>query len=75
MLMWLPLPAGRPNSVAAPSFATFVGREMGKAEALLKVVGSRPENLVENFFTLMPAGAAPDFQRVIELKVCHYEIV
>ncbi|KAK9858463.1 hypothetical protein WJX84_000384 [Apatococcus fuscideae] len=61
--------AGRPNSVAAPSFATFVGREMGKAEALLKVVGSRPENLVENFFTLMPAGAAPDFQRVIELKV------
>ncbi|KAK9837632.1 hypothetical protein WJX74_001749 [Apatococcus lobatus] len=61
--------AGRPNSAAAPSFATFVGREMGKAEALLKVVGSRPENLVENFFTLMPAGAAPDFQRVIDLKV------
>jgi hypothetical protein len=51
------------------SFAAFVAREMGKAEALLKVVGSRPENLVDNFFTLMPTGSPADFQRILELKV------
>ena len=41
---------------------------MGRAEALLKVVGSRPENLVDNFFTLMPSGTPADFQRILELK-------
>lgn len=50
------------------SFAGYVAREMGKAEALLKVVGSRPENLVDNFFTLMPSGSPADFQRILELK-------
>ncbi len=50
------------------SFAGYVSREMGKAEALLKVVGSRPENLVDNFFTLMPSGSPADFQRILELK-------
>ena len=50
------------------SFSGYVAREMGKAEALLKVVGSRPENLVDNFFTLMPSGSPADFQRILELK-------
>ena len=50
------------------SFSGYVAREMGKAEALLKVVGSRPENLVDNFFTLMPTGSPADFQRILELK-------
>lgn len=50
------------------SFSGYMAREMGKAEALLKVVGSRPENLVDNFFTLMPSGSPADFQRILELK-------
>lgn len=51
------------------SFSSYVSGEMGKAEALHKVVGSRPENLVDNFFTLMPSGSPADFQRILELKV------
>ena len=47
----------------------YVGRDMGRVEALLKVVGSRPENLVDNFFTLLPSGSAADFQRIIDIKV------
>ena len=42
---------------------------MGRAEALLKVVGSRPENLADNFFTLLPAATPADFQRIVDLKV------
>lgn len=55
--------------MAHASFSGHVTREMGKAEALLKVIGSRPEVLVENFFTLMPSGSPADFQRILELKV------
>ncbi len=58
------------------SFSGYVAREMGKAEALLKVVGSRPENLVDNFFTLMPSGSPADFQRILELKAsCPHHIM
>lgn len=66
--------AGKPGEAVHASFAGYVSREMGKAEALLKVVGSRPENLVDNFFTLMPSGSPADFQRILELKAwpqCH----
>lgn len=59
---------GKADEAAHASFGAYVAREMGKAEALLKVVGSRPENLVDNFFTLMPAGLPADFQRILELK-------
>ncbi len=52
------------------SLAGFVSREMGRTEALLKVVGSRPENLIDNFFTLMPSGTPADFNRIQDLKVC-----
>lgn len=65
-MMCLP---GKPDEPAHVSFASYVTREMGKAEALLKVVGSRPENLVDNLFTLMPSGSPADFQRILELKV------
>ncbi|CAL5224462.1 g7153 [Coccomyxa viridis] len=61
--------AGKPSEAVHTSFSGYVAREMGKAEALLKVVGSRPENLVDNFFTLMPSGSPADFQRILELKV------
>ncbi len=57
------------------SFTGHVTREMGKAEALLKVIGSRPENLVDNFFTLMPSGSPADFHRILELKVLHVSAV
>lgn len=61
--------AGKPGEAVHASFSSYVSREMGKAEALHKVVGSRPENLVDNFFTLMPSGSPADFQRILELKV------
>ena len=60
--------AGKPSEAVHASFSGYVAREMGKAEALLKVVGSRPENLVDNLFTLMPSGSPADFQRILELK-------
>ena len=41
----------------------------GTHSLLLQVVGSRPDTVVDNFFTLMPQGAAADFQRIIDLKV------
>ncbi|CAL8463747.1 g3281 [Coccomyxa elongata] len=61
--------AGKPDEAAHASFTGHVTREMSKAEALLKVIGSRPENLVDNFFTLMPSGSPADFHRILELKV------
>lgn len=41
---------------------------MSKAEALLKVVGSRPENLADNLATLMPNATAV-YQKILDLKV------
>ncbi len=61
--------AGRLEEAAGARLAAAVGREMGRAEALLKVVGSRPENLADNFFTLLPAATLADFQRIVDLKV------
>ncbi|EIE27794.1 hypothetical protein COCSUDRAFT_26904 [Coccomyxa subellipsoidea C-169] len=65
----LDFPSAGQFSAVHASFSGHVAREMGKAEALLKVIGSRPENLVDNFFTLMPSGSPADFQRILELKV------
>lgn len=45
-----------------------MAREMGRVEALLKTVGSRPNTLIENFRTLLPTGTATDFQRILDLK-------
>ena len=65
--------AGRPKSeeggAGSASFSSWVSRELGRGEALLKVVGSRPDTLADNFFTLMPNGTLPDYQRIIDLKV------
>jgi len=60
--------AGRLEEAAGARLAAAVTREMGRAEALLKVVGSRPENLADNFFTLLPAATPADFQRIVDLK-------
>ena len=47
----------------------YVTREMARAEALLKVIGSRPDNLSDNFATLMPNAPPALYQRILELKV------
>lgn len=44
---------------------------MSKAEALLKVIGSRPDNLADNFATLMPSASAAVYQKILDLKVLH----
>lgn len=60
---------GEEGAGAGPAgFSSWVGRELGRAEALLKVVGSRPDTLADNFFTLMPSGTLQDYQRIIDLK-------
>lgn len=60
---------GEEGSAGPAGFSSWVNRELGRAEALLKVVGSRPDTLADNFFTLMPSGTLPDYQRIIDLKV------
>ena len=35
----------------------------------LKVIGSRPDTLIENFRTLLPTGTGADFRRILDLKV------
>lgn len=42
---------------------------MARAEALLKVIGSRPDNLADNFATLMPNAPPALYQRILDLKV------
>ena len=66
---WRCLTVGKGGQAPSPALQGYVGREMGRVEALLKVVGSRPENLVDNFATLMPLGTAADFQRILDIKV------
>ena len=61
---------GEEGQAGPAGFSSWITRELGRAEALLKVVGSRPDTLADNFFTLMPSGTLPDYQRIIDLKVC-----
>ncbi|DBA74723.1 TPA: hypothetical protein ACH3X2_009385 [Trebouxia sp. C0005] len=60
---------GEEGQAGPAGFSSWISRELGRAEALLKVVGSRPDTLADNFFTLMPSGTLPDYQRIIDLKV------
>ncbi|DBB02539.1 hypothetical protein WJX82_000485 [Trebouxia sp. C0006] len=59
---------GEQDQAGPAGFSSWITRELGRAEALLKVVGSRPDTLADNFFTLMPSGTLPDYQRIIDLK-------
>ncbi|KAL3139007.1 hypothetical protein ABBQ32_005811 [Trebouxia sp. C0010 RCD-2024] len=59
---------GEEGAAGPAGFSSWISRELGRAEALLKVVGSRPDTLAVNFFTLMPSGTLPDYQRIIDLK-------
>nr|ADI46827.1 VPS53Df [Volvox carteri f. nagariensis] len=53
-----------------PAFTTYVEREMGHVVALVKVLQSRPEQLVDNYLLLMPPAAQSlmEFQRLCDLK-------
>ena len=61
---------GRPDEPVPAALSGYVTREMARAEALLKVIGSRPDNLADNFATLMPNAPPALYQRILELKAC-----
>ncbi|KAG6550389.1 hypothetical protein Mapa_008352 [Marchantia paleacea] len=50
------------------SYTKYVTREMGKAEALLKVILSPMEAIADTYRALLPEGTAMDFQRILDLK-------
>ena len=52
------------------AYRSFVAREMGQVETLLKVAAAGPEQLIEMFKTLLPdkANSLYDFQKILELK-------
>ncbi|KAL4598782.1 hypothetical protein ACB092_11G081900 [Castanea dentata] len=64
----LEIPAlGRQTSGAA-SYSKFVSHEMSKAEALLKVILSPVDSVVDTYHALLPEGTPMEFQRILELK-------
>lgn len=54
-----------------PAYCSYVEREMGAVVNLIKVLQSKPEQLVDTYLLLMPASAQSlnDFARLCELKV------
>ena len=54
-----------------PGFSSYVEREMGAVVNTVKVLQSKPENLVETFMLLMPAQSqtAQQFHHLCEMKV------
>ncbi|GMH38305.1 hypothetical protein BSKO_06189 [Bryopsis sp. KO-2023] len=68
-LLEFPLTSDR-SDIPVASYNAYVEREMGLTISLVKVVQSKPENLVENYLVLMPETAqnVADFQRVLDLK-------
>jgi hypothetical protein len=62
---------GIPALAHAPvpsTFGKYVNRELGKAEAMLKVVLSVDEMSVNTYMALVPDGSAADLQRILEIK-------
>nr|XP_043630571.1 vacuolar protein sorting-associated protein 53 A-like [Erigeron canadensis] len=59
---------GRQTS-GAVGYAKFVTHEMGKAEALLKVILSPLDSVADTYGALLPDGTPSEFQRILELKV------
>ncbi|KAK2077673.1 hypothetical protein QBZ16_004519 [Prototheca wickerhamii] len=54
--------------VALPAYAAAVGAELGRAQAILKVVGAPTAAVVDTFFELMPDASPAEFQRIVDLK-------
>jgi vacuolar protein sorting-associated protein 53 len=50
------------------TFVKYVNREMGKGEAMLKVVLSSPDMTVNTYIALIPDGSAVEFQRILDMK-------
>jgi hypothetical protein len=51
------------------SYSKYVTRELGRAEALLKVILAPVEAVADTFRALLAEGSAADFQKVLDLKV------
>ncbi|CAM6084244.1 unnamed protein product [Calypogeia fissa] len=66
VLLEVPALCGQTPSPA--SYTKYVTREMGKAEALLKVILSPMEAIADTYRALLPEGTAADFQRILDLK-------
>ncbi|KAI5061178.1 hypothetical protein GOP47_0023683 [Adiantum capillus-veneris] len=64
----LEVPSLGGQNAASASYNKFVGREMGKAEALLKVILSPVESIADTYRALLLEGTATDFQRLLDLK-------
>ncbi|XP_072972528.1 vacuolar protein sorting-associated protein 53 A isoform X1 [Typha angustifolia] len=58
---------GKQNTAAA-SYSKFVGREVSKAEALLKVILSPVDSVANTYRALLPEGTPLEFQRILDLK-------
>jgi vacuolar protein sorting-associated protein 53 len=50
------------------TYVKYVNREMGKGEAMLKVVLSSPDMTVNTYIALIPDGSAVEFQRILDMK-------
>eukprot|EP00850_Spirogloea_muscicola_P021727 SM000259S08749 [mRNA] locus=s259:135499:140355:- [translate_table: standard] len=50
------------------SYSKYVIREIGKAEALLKVLLSPSDAIADTYRALLPDGTSADFQRILDLK-------
>ena len=63
------LPQGGDDSERLPQrYVKYVAREFHKCEALLKVILSPQETLVDTYKALIKDGNSDDFQRIVELK-------
>lgn len=70
-LLGVPLEAWPHNpNPDMPSYTNYIEREMGSVVNTVKVLQSKPENLVDTFLLLMPAGAQnlQQFTHLCEMK-------
>ncbi|GJP39555.1 hypothetical protein CLOM_g23913 [Closterium sp. NIES-68] len=65
ILLELPALGGLASTAA---YSKYVTRELGRSEALLKVILSPQENIVDTYRALLPEGCAADFLRTLDLK-------
>lgn len=65
LLLELPSLGGQ---AVASTYSKYITREVGKGEALLKVLLSPVEAIAETYRALLPDGSVADFQRVLDLK-------
>ncbi|GAB2220697.1 hypothetical protein Droror1_Dr00008364 [Drosera rotundifolia] len=64
----LEVPSLGRQAPGAANYSKFVGREMSKAEALLKVILSPMDSVADTYRALLPEGTPAEFQRILELK-------